>query len=140
MSAFEAAFALRRELNARATGLWHVEGDALVLDVFAPAEDMPADVAKGFSQATQRVPLSLRDLGVVRAALERQVVVSRAAELPPEVGSGYWLRAFGAERSVAVPLNEGRSVFSAAVPHSCRLDDESIAQTVRRFGATVAGS
>ncbi len=138
MSASEAAFALLRDLNARATGLWHVEGDALVLDVFAPADDMPADVASGFSQATQRVPLSLRDLGVVKAALERQVVVSRAAELPPEIGSGYWLRAFGAERSVAVPLNDGQRVFSAAVPDSCRLDDEAIAQTVRRFGAIVA--
>lgn len=139
MSAVEVVFGLLRELDARATGLWHVEGDSLVLDAFAPANDLPKEVAAGFSQATERVSLELRALGIVEAVLEGGVLVSRAAELPPEVGSGLWLRAFGAERSVAVPLENGRQVFAVAVPSSCRLDDEAIAEVVRRFGSMLIG-
>jgi hypothetical protein len=134
-TASEVVKTLLRDLNARAVGLWHVEGHSLVLDVFHPAEDLPADVASGFAQATESVSLDLLDLGIVRAALHLQVTVSKAADLPPHTGSGYWLRAFSADRSIAVPLENPRKVLSVAVPNSCSLDDESVAHTVRRFGS-----
>jgi hypothetical protein len=129
--AADAALALVRALNARAAGLWHVEGEALVQDAFAPAPDLPPDVASAFARATLSVPLDRLALGIVRAAVERRVIVSIAAELPPEAGSGYWLRAFGAARSIAVPLDAGRRVLSVAVPDSCPLDEEAVAEVVR---------
>lgn len=130
----DVVFGLLRALGARAAGLWHVEGEWLALDVFAPAADLPDEVAAGFSRATERVSLDRRELGIVGAVREGRVLVSRAGELPAEIGSGLWLRKFGAERSVAVPLDDGRRVFSVAVPETCGLDDEAIAEQVRRFG------
>ena len=95
---------LRERFLGRAAGWWHIADDALVQVAFSSAPDMPEDVAHAFADATQRVPLSSRDLGIVRAALLGQTAVSRASELSAEHGSGLWLRKFGAARSIASPV------------------------------------
>jgi hypothetical protein len=104
--------ALRRRLDARAAGAWKVEGDRLVRLGFDAAGDMEDSVASGFASATTSVPLDRRDLGIVAAVAEGRREVSLAAGLPADAGSGYWLRAFGADRSVAVPISgEGGSIL-----------------------------
>src|SRR5207302_220236 len=95
---------LRSRLGGRAAGAWRVEGDHLALVAFDPAPDLPAEVAHGFEAATRSVDRTLVDLGIVRAATTGRVAVSVAAQLPADAGSGRWLRAFGAARSVAVPV------------------------------------
>jgi hypothetical protein len=132
------AEALLHDLSARATGLWRVAGDVLLQRGFAAAVDMPGEVARGFAEATRSVALDLVERGIVKAAVQNAVAVSVAAELPPDVGSGYWLRAFGAERSVAVPLTgpDGvvAAVFSVALAADSRTDAE-IAAIVRGWGS-----
>lgn len=105
-------------LDGRAIGLWRIEADGLVQVCFdAPSIDPGA--ARRFAEATRSLELDRLNLGIVKAASTGKVTVSLVAELPAESGSGYWLRAFGAERSVAVPLevNEGTIgwVFSIAL-------------------------
>ncbi|GIW88195.1 MAG: hypothetical protein KatS3mg108_2519 [Isosphaeraceae bacterium] len=118
------------ELGGRAAGLWRIEGDALRLVAFLGADDLAKEVREGFEAATAVVGLTREELSIVRAVREGRVVVARAAELPPEVGSGYWLRAFGAERSVAVPVGDG--VLSVALPAgSNRYGDEVVAERIR---------
>jgi hypothetical protein len=95
---------LRSSLGARAAGVWRVEVDELIQLAFDATPDMPAEVAARFASATFTVPLDRRELGIVAAVESARRVVSRAEDLPPDSGSGYWLRAFGADRSVAVPI------------------------------------
>jgi hypothetical protein len=125
--------ALLDALEGRATGYWQVVGDRLDQVVFAGAADLPQDVFRSFAEATRTVALDRIDLGIVAAAVEGTVRVSRASELPPDSGSGYWLRAFGAGRSVAVPVRDVagnvRAVCSVALAAG-PLDDESIAERV----------
>jgi hypothetical protein len=96
--------ALRIRLDARAVGAWRVSGRWLEQLAFEPAPDMPPEIAEGFASATRRVDLVRVELAIARAASSGEVVVSIAEELPADIGSGYWLRAFGAARSVAVPI------------------------------------
>ena len=96
--------ALRSRLGARAAGAWRVGADRLAQLAFDAAPDLLADVAARFAGATLSVPLDRRDLGIVAAVVEGRRTVSVAADLPPDAGSGYWLRLFRADRSVAVPL------------------------------------
>jgi len=134
---------LRTALDARATGLWGVEGDRLAIWAFDRAPDMPEGVARRFVEAAASVRLDRRELGVVNAVVERSVAVSLAGRLPIESGSGYWLRSFGAERSVAVPLTnaEGEivAVLSAALADLGPPDDEEVARIIRAHGATLTG-
>ncbi len=119
---------LRIGLGARAAGAWEVEGDRLVRLAFAAADDMAAEVASAFTAATASVPLDRRDLGIVAAVEERVRKVSVASRLSPEAGSGYWLRAFGADRSVAVPIARADGtiggVVSVALVGSDLTDDD----------------
>lgn len=128
---------LLQATDARAAGLWRVEGGHLVQGAFVACPDMPAGVAQSFAAATRSVAMSEVSLGIVAAAIAGAPQISRAVELPPDVGSGRWLRAFGAERSVAVPLvdENGRTfaVLSVAVPSSVLSDDE-VAARVRAAG------
>ena len=135
----ERASALLDRLKARATGLWRVDGEgaALVQKAFVAAPDMPAEAAEAFADATLRVPLDRVDLGIVQAALGLVPAVSRVDTGDSgEGGSGYWLRRFGAVRSVAVPLFDEsgnvRAVFSAAVGPDDRGDGQ-IAAIVREI-------
>ncbi len=102
-------------LDARAAGAWSVADGRLEQLGFEPGPALPPEVAAGFAAATRSVDAGRLDLGIVRAAATGEVVESVAAGLPSDVGSGYWLRAFGATRSVAVPvLGEGGSVALVA--------------------------
>ena len=134
-SALEVVEGLRREVGARAAGVWWMAGDRLEQVAFAAAEDMPEEVAGAFAEATRTVSLGLTELGIVVAAIRAEVAVSRAAELPGETGSGAWLRRFGAERSVAVPLIAAgrvvRGVLSIALPEGAA-DDSYVADRLRR--------
>jgi len=94
---------LLQQLDGRAIGLWRVDADRLVqLGFLAPPLD--AALAERFAAATASVSRDQIGLAIVKAAEQRKTVVSMADQLPAETGSGYWLRAFGTERSVAVPL------------------------------------
>ncbi|MEI7922094.1 MAG: hypothetical protein WCJ40_09315 [Planctomycetota bacterium] len=90
--------------NARATGIWMHENDVLHLELFLPSRQIQECIAGGFAEATAKVPVTDTGLGIVLAARARQITEYRAVDLPPESGSGYWLRAFRADRSVAVPF------------------------------------
>jgi hypothetical protein len=125
---------LRLDLGARAAGYWWLAGEWLEQVTFAPSPMLDEDVAHRFAEATRSVPLSAgTELGIVRAALTNSLAISRAAELPDDAGSGYWLRAFGATRSVAVPLRDTkggvRAVISVALPDS-DLDDQAVAERI----------
>lgn len=128
--------------HARAAGLWTVAGTDLVQAAFSACPDMPEEVSRGFAAATRSVLLSDVSLGIVSAARSGVPCVSRSAELPADSGSGRWLRAFGAERSVAVPLVDSRghvvAVLSVAVPPTTEPDD-SIAGRVREAGTRWLG-
>src|SRR4051794_29233441 len=106
---------LRLELEGRAAGYWWHAGQWLEQVAFAASPALDADGGARFGEATRSVPLSRVELGIVRAALAGEPAVSRAEELPGDDGSGYWLRAFGAERSVAVPLRDAKGDVRAIV-------------------------
>src|SRR3954465_40501 len=93
---------LRVDLEARAAGYWWHAGNWLEQVAFVASRSLAADVVEGFAEATRSVPLSQTELGIVRAALSGEPTILRVSELPESDGSGYWLRAFGAVRSVAV--------------------------------------
>lgn len=135
-------------LSARAAGWWTVEtktcctscqakGPCLVLMAFRGARDLDRSVAREFESATAVVPLEQVELGIVRAVVEKVPAVSIAEALPAHLGSGQWLRAFEAARSVAVPLLDGRGevsgVLSVALPTVGPPDDASVASLVRAW-------
>ena len=126
--------ALLSSLNARAAGLWLVEGERLAQVAFVPCAELADEAARGFAEATLSVPLAQPDLGIVRAVLSGDVAVSRTSEFSEATGSGRWLRAFDAERSVAVPLRDEdgtvRGVFSVAMP-GVTPDDGTVADQIR---------
>lgn len=126
---------LLEDLGARATGYWSVTSTGLRLVAFRAAVDMAAEVRDGFTEATRSIPLDRCDLSIVRAALEARPVVARATEWDAASGSGYWLRAFGAQRSVAVPLADAEgqvaAVLSVALPPSCTEADATVVERVR---------
>ena len=127
--------ALRVRLRGRAAGAWRVQGNRLEQVAFDPAPDLATEVAGGFAAATRSVDLSLVDLGIVKAALTAHAVVSIAAELPADRGSGFWLRAFGAARSVAVPIFEkGAEVaFVVSVALGPEPTGEEVAAAIREM-------
>jgi hypothetical protein len=127
---------LRVELGARAAGYWWHAGDWLEQVAFAASPTLDAEVARAFAEATRSVPLARTELGIVQAAVSGAVAVSRASDPPDdaEAGPGYWLRAFGAARSVAVPLHDPgaavRAVVSVALPADCPFDDDAVAERI----------
>ncbi len=131
--------AVLRDLGARAAGVWRVVGDRLEQLAFVAGPGLPAEVARAFAEATRTVPLDREGLGIVRAATAGVPAVSRAADLPDDSGSGLWLRAFGASRSVAVPVCDGRgvvvAVLSVALPDGPP-DDQDVADRLRNAAAS----
>ncbi|WP_406694843.1 hypothetical protein V5E97_27750 [Singulisphaera sp. Ch08] len=124
---------LRLDLGARAAGYWWLAGDWLEQVSFAASPALDADVAHRFAEATRSVPTSETDLGIVRAALTNSPTISRADELPDHAGSGYWLRAFDATRSVAVPLHDHKGKVRAVVALALAdtdLDDDAMLERV----------
>jgi hypothetical protein len=123
--------------GARAAGYWQIDPEAerLVQLGFVPGVGLDLEVGRQFAAATASVPLSQTSLGIVAAALTGQPAVSRVDELPADSGSGRWLRAFGASRSVAVPIRgEGgkiQGVFSVALTADSTLGDQIVAERIR---------
>jgi hypothetical protein len=127
--------AVLRRLDARAAGFWRA-GPGLV--AYVPADDLDPIVARRFEDATRHVTLDQVRLGIVRAWIDGRPVVSRAAELPADGGSGSWLRAFVASRSVAVPIGRpARGVLSVALPGDA-MPDEEVAGIVGELGTGLA--
>lgn len=119
-------------LGALAAGYWELEVAEARLKqvVFVPGPALDDEVGTAFAAATSSVPLSQTGLGIVAAAMGVRPVVSAASELPGDSGSGRWLRAFGASRSVAVPVRAAdgtvRGVISIALPDSCGASAEAV--------------
>lgn len=134
--------ALREALDARAAGLWAVRADHLELQAFSAGAALEPSVADRFRAATRRIDRSQRELGVVQAS-EGRVVVSEAKDLPPELGSGYWLRAFEAERSIAVPILSRTGAVAGVVSIAVCGPISTIPtveERLRSFGAGGSGS
>ena len=84
-------------------------------------------------EPSRRRFLASAGLGIVRAAVTGRVAVSVALELAPEAGSGWWLRAFGAARSVAVPIvgEGGRSEAVVSIALGAEPGEDSVAAMIR---------
>ncbi len=94
---------IHEHARARATGCWRYQDGHLILEAFIACPEMSPAVAKGFPVATADVPVTETGLGIVLAARTLEVTEYRAIDLPPDAGSGFWLRGFEADRSIAVP-------------------------------------
>ena len=95
------------ETASRASGLWRLEKDHLVLIGFGWASDMPLEVSSGFQTATRRVPLVQIGLGIVKAAVTAKPAIGRRD--PQESGldgSATWIAKFEANTSLAVPIHQ----------------------------------
>lgn len=101
--AFRAIAYVHEHARARATGCWRFVNGRLHLEAFLACPEMKPEVAAGFPVATADVPVTDTGLGIVLAARTREVTEYRGIDLPPDAGSGYWLRGFEADRSIAVP-------------------------------------
>jgi hypothetical protein len=125
-------------LGACAAGYWRLDAKRkwLVQVVFVPGKSLDPHVGREFAAATIEVPLSHTDLGIVAAAITGQAAVSRVEDLPADSGSGRWLRAFEASRSVAVPIQDAHGsvygVISVALPEQNQERDELIAARLMR--------
>ncbi len=135
----ERVAALLAEPSARAAGLWRVEGDRLVLVAFAPCPELPEEVARGFAEATRSVPLEQGGLGIVAAARGGETAVSRAHEIAGDSGSGRWLRAFGAARSVAVPLCDADGAVTGVLSVALASDSPDDREVAARVGVVGQG-
>lgn len=94
---------VHQKAHARATGSWLYVNKRLTIEFFMACPEMKIEVAEGFPKATADVPVTDTGLGIVLAARAGVTTEYRAIDLPPDAGSGYWIRAFEADRSVAVP-------------------------------------
>lgn len=136
----EVLAALIARLDGRAAGFWLREGDTLRQVAFQSAADLPDSVRVGFMDATREVPLSLLELAIVSACLEGKPILSLAETLPPELGSGYWLRAFGAACSLAVPIlgtDSGPTGVLSVATRVVPAAPEEVAALLRTTGATM---
>jgi hypothetical protein len=102
-AAMRAVAYVHERAGARATGCWRFEPGRLLIEAFVACAEMKPEVARDFPVATADVPVTDTGLGIVLAARTRQVTEYRAIDLPPDAGSGFWLRGFEADRSIAVP-------------------------------------
>ena len=95
------------ETASRASGLWRLEENHLVLIGFGWASNMPLEVSSGFQAATRHVPLDQIGLGIVKAAVSAKPAIGRRD--PKESGldgSATWIAKFGANTSLAVPIRQ----------------------------------
>ena len=131
-------FGLCAALGACAAGYWRLDAEAkrLVQVVFVPGDALDPLVGREFAAVTAEVFLSQTSLGIVVAAITGRLAVSRVEDLPGSSGSGRWLRAFGASRSVAVPVDDMsgsiRGVVSVALAAENLATDDAIAERLER--------
>ena len=109
-------------IGGRATGLWKLQVDRLVLLGFRGVAEMPGEVKREFAAATGEVSLDQTGLGIVRAALTGEPAIAEfnGSELD---ASASWLARFATRRSLAVPIErEGTIVGVIAVSTTEPLD------------------
>ena len=129
-------------LGARAAGYWRLDrqSDRLVQVAFAPGDGLDPEAARQFAKATALVHLDQAGLGIVAAAVTGEPAVSSVGSLPEDSGSGKWLRAFGASRSVAVPIQgpDGavQGIFSVALSREVDLDDQTVVERILESART----
>jgi hypothetical protein len=129
-------------LGARAAGWWRIDHESgrLVQVAFVPGAGLDTEAGLAFAAATRAVSLGQKDLGIVIAVTTGQPALSRVDELRSDAGSGHWLRAFGATRSIAVPVrdHEGtvRGVVSVALPANHPLGDGDVIVSLLRKAKT----
>ncbi len=136
----EALADLNARLDGRAIGLWACEGEILRLVAFLPAADLPDSVRVGFVEATRAVPLSTLELSIVKARQEGEPVLAISETLPPELGSGYWLRAFGAACSLAVPVagsDPGTTGVLSVATRTIPASPDAVAALLREAGTAM---
>ena len=93
------------ETNARAAGCWRLHSEQLELLGFGAAADMDEEVDRGFREATRRVALDQRGLGIVKAAVTGQPAIGRRDPTDNSLdGSATWIAKFQAQTSLAVPI------------------------------------
>ncbi len=131
--------ALRDRLDARAAGVWQVEGDRLALVAFDGADDLAPGAGDGFARAAASVPLDRPDFSIVAAVRTGRINDWHAADLPADAGSGYWLRAFPAARSVAVPIFGPGGVAVGVVSVATRGPEPPAAEVERAVTAEAEG-
>ena len=116
---------LRQVTQAQATGLWRLdpapgepslspEAAVLTLVGFAAIDSMPLEVQHGFCRATQSVPLSAGQFGIVQAVQRQATAVNLMAgsDSAPD-SSPLWVRKFGARQSLACPIWGQRGIIGA---------------------------
>jgi hypothetical protein len=129
---FEIVTEICTTLGARAAGWWRLDDENGRLNqvAFVPGAGLDSDVAMAFAAATAAVSLRQKDLGIVIAASTGEPALSRVDELPSDFGSSHWLRAFGATRSIAVPIRDHEGtvmgVISVALPANHPLGDGEV--------------
>ncbi|SIO57965.1 hypothetical protein SAMN05444166_5534 [Singulisphaera sp. GP187] len=125
---------LRLDLGARAAGYWWLAGNWLEQISFVASPALREEVAQRFAEATRSIPTSKLELGIVRAALTGVPAISRVDQQgPDDTGSGYWLHAFDATRSVAVPLHDLKGKVRAVIVVALAendLDDETVVEQI----------
>lgn len=95
------------QTDSRASGIWRLVDDHLVLAGFGWADDMPDEVSQGFQDATRRVSLEQTGLGIVKAAVTRQPAIGRRdANATGLSGSASWIEKFAANTSLAIPIQD----------------------------------
>lgn len=129
---------LRVSCQARAAGLWRLSDGALWGEAYAFCDDFARQVADEFRAATVLVPLEPRDLGIVQAYHDRQLLVTNRAEGP--AGSRGWLARFGAHSSWALPFPDGADVHGmlAVALGQPPADPEAFGAELRRRAAELA--
>lgn len=129
VSVFDALGELLEITDSRAVGLWRLEGNSLQLVGFQAKSDMPADVKRGFAEATRTVSLNQTGLGIVKAAVDRRPAVAhREAGETGLSDSAGWLARFEAVQSLAVPIGEGErmtGVLAMSTANRFVEDDET---------------
>ncbi|MFO0889389.1 MAG: hypothetical protein U0790_09650 [Isosphaeraceae bacterium] len=133
------------EIGARAAGCWRVdpERERLIQVAFVPGAGLDPEVARAFAEATREVSIRQEGLGIVVAALSGEPAVSRVEALSPDSGSGRWLRAFGADRSIAVPVlgpDPGTRIVCSVAVSRPSVDDVWIARRIREVMALPAAA
>jgi hypothetical protein len=91
--------------NGRAIGLWQRQADQLCQLAFTAHSDMPSSVQTAFCAATEQVPISAINLGIVAALVAAKPVLARAQDLTgPLDGSANWLVRFESASSISIPI------------------------------------
>ena len=131
--------------NARASGLWRLNENQLILAGFGSATDMLEEVSLGFQEATRRVPLDQTGLGIVKAVVTAGPVIGyrnpQAAELS---ASASWIAKFEANTSLAVPIRDAgsnRLVGVIAVSSAAFIEEaDSVWQSMVRLASDLGAS